>query len=283
MQHMRVSDAERDRACAVLREHYAVGRLDDQELSTRLAAAQTAVTWGDLNELIRDLPPIPGMPLMPSAHSYTPPPPPPQVTYAPPVHYPPQQVRDVGRAYRTAAWVSFALGFASFGLMWIPALVFAVLGSRARERGREDRNTGKIIAVVTGAALLFTLVALPAAFDDDDDGDDWSSESIEAPPPVEFDDESDVHEVVMKVVADRPDATAADLLMNAEGSEVASGKGVVLPFVKELDLAGLDDLNVEAEAVDGVRLTCQITVDGVVVAEGRPDSGDGGCTAAYSG
>ncbi|WP_198168184.1 DUF1707 SHOCT-like domain-containing protein [Herbidospora yilanensis] len=282
MQHMRVSDVERDRACAVLREHYAVGRLDDQELSTRLAAAQTAVTWGDLNELMHDLPPIPGMPLMPSAHFYTPPPPPPPVAYAPPVYHPPQRDRDVGKAYRTAAWVSFALGFASFGLMWIPALAFAVLGRRAREQGREDRNTGTIITVVTGAALLFTLVALPAAFDDDD-GDDPSPESAWVPPPAGLDDESDIHEVVMKVVADRPDATAADLLMNAEGSEVASGKGLVLPFEKELDLAGLDDLNVAAEAVDGVKLTCQITVDGVVVAEGKPDSGDGGCTAAYSG
>ncbi|WP_062440780.1 DUF1707 SHOCT-like domain-containing protein [Herbidospora daliensis] len=278
---MRVSDAERDRACAVLREHYALGRLDDQELSVRIAAAQTAVTWRDLHELMQDLPPIPGMPLMPSAAPFAPPPHPP-VTYAPPV-YPPQPNRDVGKAYSVAAWVSFVLGFASFGLMWIPALVFAVLGRRARERGRDDRNTGKVIAVVAASTLLLALVAVPAAFDGDDDDDGSSWEAGEAPPRIDFDDDSDIHEVVMKVVADRPDATAGDLLMNAEGNEVASGKGLVLPFEKELDLAGLDDLVVEAEAAGGAKLTCQITVDGQVVAEGKPESGDGGCTAAYSG
>nr|WP_062337111.1 DUF1707 domain-containing protein [Herbidospora sakaeratensis] len=275
---MRVSDAERDRACAVLREHYALGRLDDQELSVRIAAAQTAVTWRDLHELMHDLPPIPGMPLMPSAAPFAPPPPPP-VMYAPPVaHLAPNPA--LGRKYSTAAWVCFVLGFASFGLMWIPALTFAVLARRARERGRDDRNPGTAIALVTGATLLLTLVALPAAFDDgDDDGSSW--EHVDAPPPVDFDDDSDIHEVVMRVVADRPDATAGDLLMNAEGSQVASGKGLVLPFEKELDLASLDDLAVEAEAAGGAKLTCQIAVDGQVVAEGKPESG--GCSAAYSG
>ncbi|TKK89591.1 DUF1707 domain-containing protein [Herbidospora galbida] len=277
---MRVSDAERDRACAVLREHYAVGRLDDRELSTRLAAAQTAVTWGDLNELMRDLPPIPGMPLMPSAVPYAAPPPPP-VAYAPPVH-PPQRNRDVGKAYTVAAWVTFILGFASFGLMWIPALIFAVLGRRARERGRDDHNTGTVITIVTGAALLLTLVGVPAAFDDGDESSASDHSEYAAEQYGESDDEG-IHEVVMWVAGDRPDATAGDLVMNAEGSEVVSGKGMVLPFEKELDLASLDDLLVEAEAADGAKLTCHITIDGEVVATGKPDPGSGGCTAAYSG
>ena len=66
--HIRIGDAERDRVCAVLRELHAAGRIGLQELPTRLAAAQTAVTWGDLYALTRDLPPIPGMPLDPSAY-----------------------------------------------------------------------------------------------------------------------------------------------------------------------------------------------------------------------
>ncbi|WP_155338918.1 DUF1707 SHOCT-like domain-containing protein [Acrocarpospora corrugata] len=81
---MRISDTDRDRACAILREHYAIGRLGDRELSTRLGAAQTAVTWGDLQALLHDMPPIPGMTLAPTMAP--PPVPPPVVTHS---HRPP--------------------------------------------------------------------------------------------------------------------------------------------------------------------------------------------------
>lgn len=72
MYHIRVSEAERDRACAILREHYALGRLDEKELPTRLAAAQLAVTWGDLHALLADLPDIPGMSRSPSSSDSSP-------------------------------------------------------------------------------------------------------------------------------------------------------------------------------------------------------------------
>ena len=63
---LRVSDAERQRCAAVLRSHAAVGRLDLDELDTRLAAAYAAPTRNDIDLLICDLPhvttPHPGAP-----------------------------------------------------------------------------------------------------------------------------------------------------------------------------------------------------------------------------
>ena len=53
---MRVSDAEREAAAAELREHFASGRLDQEELDERLAAAFAAKTRGDLHALFTDLP-----------------------------------------------------------------------------------------------------------------------------------------------------------------------------------------------------------------------------------
>jgi hypothetical protein len=53
---MRVSDAERERVGAFLRDQALQGRLDDDELEERLGLAMRAVTAGDLERLIADLP-----------------------------------------------------------------------------------------------------------------------------------------------------------------------------------------------------------------------------------
>jgi hypothetical protein len=53
---MRVSDAEREMAASELREHFASGRLDQEELNERLDRAFAAKTRGDLNALFTDLP-----------------------------------------------------------------------------------------------------------------------------------------------------------------------------------------------------------------------------------
>lgn len=53
---MRVSDAEREAAAAELQEHFASGRLNQEELDERLAAAFAAKTRGDLDALFTDLP-----------------------------------------------------------------------------------------------------------------------------------------------------------------------------------------------------------------------------------
>lgn len=52
----RTSGADRDRAAAVLRDHFAAGRLTGGELDARLAAALTATTFGELRRVLADLP-----------------------------------------------------------------------------------------------------------------------------------------------------------------------------------------------------------------------------------
>src|SRR4051812_21860178 len=53
---IRASDAERERVVAFLRDHTLAGRLSHEELEERVGAAYAAVTIGDLERLIDDLP-----------------------------------------------------------------------------------------------------------------------------------------------------------------------------------------------------------------------------------
>ena len=65
---MRVSDADRERVCALLREAFAEGRLTTEEFHERTAAALAAKTDADLLPLTADLP-APAMPPPPSVPS----------------------------------------------------------------------------------------------------------------------------------------------------------------------------------------------------------------------
>ena len=53
---MRVGDAEREAAAAEVREHFASGRLTQDELNQRLDQTFAAKTRGDLNAVFTDLP-----------------------------------------------------------------------------------------------------------------------------------------------------------------------------------------------------------------------------------
>lgn len=53
---IRASDADREATATELRHHYATGRLDNDELAERLAAAYAARTHGSLDKLFTDLP-----------------------------------------------------------------------------------------------------------------------------------------------------------------------------------------------------------------------------------
>jgi uncharacterized membrane protein len=60
---IRVSDADRDRVTARLRDHFAAGRLTSDELDQRISAALNAKTFGDLRHIMTDLPePAPALP-----------------------------------------------------------------------------------------------------------------------------------------------------------------------------------------------------------------------------
>jgi hypothetical protein len=68
--HIRASDADRERIAARLQEHYAEGRLTREELDERISAALSARTYGDLRGVMADLPepgmvPQPGWPVVP--------------------------------------------------------------------------------------------------------------------------------------------------------------------------------------------------------------------------
>jgi hypothetical protein len=56
---LRASDEDRELATSQLREHYAAGRLSEDELTDRLDAAYGARTAGDLRTLLADLPALP--------------------------------------------------------------------------------------------------------------------------------------------------------------------------------------------------------------------------------
>ncbi len=53
---IRVSDADRERVTARLRDHYAEGRLSAEEMEERITAALNAKTVGDLRQVMADLP-----------------------------------------------------------------------------------------------------------------------------------------------------------------------------------------------------------------------------------
>jgi len=73
---MRVSDADREALTARLRDHYAEGRLTQDELDERVSAALSAKTFGDLRALTTDLPgPVPVPPRAVPRRSWDGPPP----------------------------------------------------------------------------------------------------------------------------------------------------------------------------------------------------------------
>jgi hypothetical protein len=54
--HIRASDADRDRIAARLRDHFAEGRLTRGELDERITVALNAKTFGELRPIMADLP-----------------------------------------------------------------------------------------------------------------------------------------------------------------------------------------------------------------------------------
>jgi hypothetical protein len=56
---LRVSDQQRERAAQEIREHFAAGRLTEEELSERVQAAYAARTDKELADLLADLPKLP--------------------------------------------------------------------------------------------------------------------------------------------------------------------------------------------------------------------------------
>jgi hypothetical protein len=101
--NIRASDADRDRAAALLREHHAAGRLTPEEFSDRLDRAFAAKTVGEIDSLLRDLPGI-DLYRLPDA----------QLTRRP---QPGRRHRDAWRA----AWGSWLTCVLLFSVIWVLA------------------------------------------------------------------------------------------------------------------------------------------------------------------
>jgi hypothetical protein len=59
---LRAADVDRRRVVADLQQHYVDGRLSSDELDERVTRAMAARTFGELDALLRDLPPAPTPP-----------------------------------------------------------------------------------------------------------------------------------------------------------------------------------------------------------------------------
>jgi hypothetical protein len=57
--HLRISDHDRDQAAAAIREHFAAGRLESDEIEERIQAVYAARTRRELDLLTADLPSLP--------------------------------------------------------------------------------------------------------------------------------------------------------------------------------------------------------------------------------
>jgi hypothetical protein len=66
---LRAGDADREALAADLREHFAAGRLRDEELAERLEAAYRATTMAQLDALRADLPAARPLPAPPGARA----------------------------------------------------------------------------------------------------------------------------------------------------------------------------------------------------------------------
>ncbi len=64
---VRASDADRDAVLSDLSEHFQAGRLTAEEFEDRAGRALSARTWGELEDLLRDLPSTLTGPLAPVA------------------------------------------------------------------------------------------------------------------------------------------------------------------------------------------------------------------------
>jgi Domain of unknown function (DUF1707)/2TM domain len=98
---LRASDADREQFVAALRQHHAEGRLTTEELAERTERAYAARTFGDLDALATDLPP-----LRPAAPRPAPPGPagPPGAAGPPPGGRHPTQAAAKAALYRSILW-----------------------------------------------------------------------------------------------------------------------------------------------------------------------------------
>lgn len=152
-QNMRTSDADRQRAADVLKAAVAEGRLTPEEHSSRLDRVLSARTYGELQQLIADLPsgatPF-GPPQQPTLYTH---PAQPAVQLPPPM--PP--ARPIN-GLTTASLVLGILGFITSGLTSIPAIITGHMGLNKIRTTRESGDVRAKVGLVLGYLGIVLLV-----------------------------------------------------------------------------------------------------------------------------
>jgi hypothetical protein len=117
---MKASDADRDAVLSDLSEHFQAGRLTADEFEDRTGRALAARTWGELRDLLQDLPASPAGPRVPvTAATGAPPQPPPGRTVLAPVAV----LAGIG----IVVAISAGIAHARWGILWLvlPVLLIA--------------------------------------------------------------------------------------------------------------------------------------------------------------
>jgi len=117
---MRASDSDRDTVVSDLSEHFQAGRLTAGEFDQRMGRALAARTWGELKDLLADLPGTPLAPQAPAAGSFMAQPGPLPRRFAPP---PIAVLAGIGITISVLVDVTHG----SWGFLWLllPALIIA--------------------------------------------------------------------------------------------------------------------------------------------------------------
>jgi hypothetical protein len=128
---MRASDSDRDAVVSDLSEHLQAGRLTTGEFDERMGRALAARTWGELRDLLADLPATRLAPQAPAARSFSAQPRPLSGRSAPPLI-----AVLAGIGITTAVLVNVSNGRWGFIWLLLPALLIARRFSCYPWRGR---------------------------------------------------------------------------------------------------------------------------------------------------
>ncbi|RBY88679.1 DUF1707 domain-containing protein [Blastococcus sp. TF02A-26] len=113
--HLRAADADRTAVAGLLGEHMAAGRLEVAEYEDRVARAYAARTYGELDALTTDLPPLPAGP----SGAAPVPVPPAGATAAPERRLPDGQGRSGWGGTRAGEWASWLTTGAIVLTIWL--------------------------------------------------------------------------------------------------------------------------------------------------------------------
>ena len=117
---MRASDSDRDAVVSDLSEHFQAGRLTAGEFDERTGRALAGRTWGELRDLLADLPTIRPAPQAPAARSFSSQPRPLSGSFAPPLI-----ALLAGIGITTVVLVDVTHGRWDFIWLLLPALLIA--------------------------------------------------------------------------------------------------------------------------------------------------------------